>query len=43
MKTEALERKADEELRMNEKVKEFSQHYRQFNDAVTHEKENLFR
>ena len=42
-KTEALERKADEEMRMNEKIKEFNNLQRQFHDSIVHEQETKIR
>lgn len=43
LKTEALERKADEEIRMNEKTKEFSMVQRQYQDALSREQEAKLR
>lgn len=43
LKTEALERKADEELRNNERIKELSQLQRQFHDAIVQEQEAKIR
>jgi len=34
LKSELLEKKADEEIRLNEKLKELNQLQRQFHDAV---------
>ena len=43
LKTEGLDRKADEELKMNEKLKEINALQRQFHDAVVHEQETKMR
>jgi hypothetical protein len=43
LKTEALDRKADEELKMNEKLKEINALQRQFHDAIVHEQETKMR
>ena len=42
-KAEILERKADEEMRMNEKIKEFNQLQRQFHDVIVQEQESKLR
>ena len=43
LKTESLDRKAEEELKMNEKLKEINHLQRQFHDAVVHEQEAKLR
>ena len=43
MKTEMLEKKADEELRLNEKMKELAQLQKQFHDAIAQEQEAKLR
>ncbi len=43
LKTEILERKADEELRLNDKVKDMTTLERQFREAVMHEQETKLR
>lgn len=43
LKTDALERKADEETRMNEKIKDHNQLSRQFHDAIVNEQESKMR
>lgn len=43
LKTEALERKADEELRMNDKLKDINTLQRQFHDSIVHEQEAKLR
>ncbi|CDW87586.1 UNKNOWN [Stylonychia lemnae] len=43
LKSELLEKKAEEEIRLNEKVKELNQLQRQFHDAVVQEQESKLR
>lgn len=43
LKTEALERKADEEIRLNEKIKDINQLKKQFQDAITNEQDSKVR
>lgn len=43
LKTEALERKADEEIRLNEKIKDLNQLKKQFQDAITNEQDSKVR
>ena len=43
LKAELLERKADEEIRMNEKLKEMNALHKQFHDSILQEQESKVR
>jgi len=43
LKTEALERRADEEMRLNDKTKEFAAMQRQYQDSLAREQEAKLR
>ena len=43
LKAENLERKADEEIRLNEKLKEMNALHKQFHDTIVQEQENKVR
>ena len=43
LKTEALERRADEEMRLNDKTKEFAARQRQYQDSLAREQEAKLR
>lgn len=43
LRTEALERKADEEIRLNDKLKDLNQLKKHFQDALSNEQESKVR